>query len=69
MEPVNLAVVLVGLLRVRDGEDCGEVQKRDAGGVDGAASLEGPYSQVRAGVLRLRQAQRVDVDADDNLLI
>jgi hypothetical protein len=68
VEPVDLAVVLVGLVRVRDREDGGEVEEGDAGGVDGAASLDGLDGQVRAGVLRLGQAQRVDVDADDKLL-
>jgi hypothetical protein len=57
VQPVDLAVVLVGLVRVRDGEDGGQVEEGDAGGVDGAASLDGLDGQVRAGVLRLGQAQ------------
>jgi hypothetical protein len=69
VEAVDLAVVLVNLARVRDGKDGGEVEKGDAGGIDGAASLNGLDGQVRAGVLRLGQTQRIDVDTDDKLLL
>jgi hypothetical protein len=68
MEAVDLAVVLVHVVRVRDGEDGGEVQEGDAGGVNLAASLDGLDGQVCAGILRLGQTQLIDADANDKLL-
>jgi hypothetical protein len=68
VQAVDLAIVLVDVVRVGDREDGGEVKEGNAGGVDGTASLNGLDAQVRAGILRLGQAQRIDGDADDKPL-
>jgi hypothetical protein len=48
VEAVDLTVVLVNIVRVRYGENGGEIEERDAGGVNGAATLNCLYGQVGA---------------------